>query len=167
MKASAPNASLHQGRDRRGLNVRRWLLGALLALNVAAPMESACADDFVAIVNADNDVTELSLLDLRRIYRGERKHWKSGDPIRVLLPHRGSPAMQFVVAKVFEMKSVVEVAQYYLEAIYQEKIATPPPTMTLDASLSAVANSKYAIAVVPRNSAVGWAGLKILDLPSD
>lgn len=140
---------------------------AMLILGLMYPTTSMAADEFVAIVHVENETKELSMLDLRRIYRGEKRRWTGGAPIRVLLPNRGSQAMQFVVTQIFEMKSVVEVAQYYMEAIYREQVVETPPTMTAERSIRLVAESKRAIALVPRTDVIGIDGIKILEIDGE
>ena len=132
------------------------------AFFASAVVPAAFASDLVVVVNSGNEVTGLSLHELRRMYRGEQKQWKSGRPIQVLLPSRSSAAMQSVVANVFEMRSTVEVAQYYMAAMYQGKIVQPPPTVPADQAIEIVANPIGALALVPRSRAEGKAGVKII-----
>jgi len=147
----------------RNLNlaVTAFLVFAFFA---CAVVPAAFASDLVVVVNSGNEVSELSLHELRRIYRGEKKQWESGGPIQVLLPSRSSAAMQSVVANVFEMRSTVDVAQYYMAAMYQGKIVQPPPTVSADEAIEIVANSIGALALVPRSRAEGKAGVKIISV---
>jgi len=144
---------------------RRRILVLVATLGLCLPWALAAqSSEMVVIVHRENPVSQLTLLEVRNIYRGDRTLWKSGDAIEVLLPRPGSPAMRVLLESVFEMKSVSELGQYYLAAIFQQKISEAPPTVSTEESIQIVSRSKHALAIVPRASAVDQPGIKIIEV---
>jgi len=144
-------------------SLQRRILLVLLAISLIGTASSAAEEaEIIVVVNQENPISELSLSDLRHILRADRKRWQSGDAIEILLPPRGSLAMDAIVANVFNMGSVSELGQYYMAAIYQQKITEAPPTTSTDGAIRIVATSKNALAVVPRSGTIGKSGIKII-----
>ena len=147
------------------LPLRRQLLMALLTIGLFAPSGLASeTSKMVVIVNHDNPVLELSLSEVRHIFRGDRKRWKDGSMIEVILPRPGSPAMQSVLRNVFKMKSVAELGRYYLAAVFQQKLLEAPRTASTDETIRIVSRSKTAFAVVPHTSAIDKGGIKVIEV---
>ena len=144
--------------------MRRTLL-VLMALGLMGAAGPGAKDiDIVVIVNRDNPVSELSLAELRHILRGDRKRWEEGKPIQFLLPRRGSAAMESVVSKVFRMGGIAELAQYYMAAIYQQRLSESPRMASEEESLRIVSGSQDTVAVVRRSAADGRKGIKIIEV---
>jgi len=148
---------------RRDGSPQRQVLLVLMAVGLIGTVASASRRvDVVVIVNQENPVSELSLSELRHIFRGERKYWRSGDTIRILLPRPGTPAMEALVENVFQMGSVAELGQYYMAAIFQQKLAESPPTASPNEAARVVSKSKNALAIISRTGAIGKSGIKII-----
>jgi len=124
----------------------------------------ARAGELVVAVNASNDVDEMSLQRLRLIYGGYKKTWSNGKPIVLLLPASASPAMEGVVAKLFKKQSEAEVAQYYLDLVFQGKLAKEPPKLAASTCLATVREQEGAIAVVDRDDARGATGVRLVPI---
>src|SRR5262245_32005157 len=100
------------------------LLTAALGLGPAAP--AAAAAEVVAILHPDNPTRELSMKQLRLLYGAYKRQWAGGGTVHLLLPPSGGEAMSFLVSRVFRKSEEGEIARYYLEAIFQQKIAQAP-----------------------------------------
>ncbi len=138
---------------------------ALLTMGLFAPSGFASeTPKMVVIVNHENPVLELPLSEVRHIFRGDRKRWKDGSMIEVILPRPGSPAMQSVLRNVFKMKSVAELGRYYLAAVFQQKLLEAPRTASTDEAIRIVSRSKSAFAVVPHTNAIDKDGIKVIEV---
>ena len=92
----------------------------------------AYAGETVVIVNKTNEVSSLSISDLQALFKGKKKFWGNGKPVILFLPPVDSESMTTLTKKVFKKNSVVGVSKYYLKAIFQQKFATPPESLTSD-----------------------------------
>ncbi len=143
----------------------RQLLIALLTIGLFAHSGFASeTPKMVVIVNHDNPVLELPLSEVRHIFQGDRKRWKDGSMIEVILPRPGSPAMHSVLRNVFKMKSVAELGRYYLAAIFRQKLLEAPRTASINDTIRIVSRSKSAFAVVPHTSAIDKDGIKVIEV---
>src|SRR3989338_3628711 len=102
---------------------------AVAVLPLCWGVSKAIGGDVVVIVNSNNKVSELSIQDVRMIYKGEKKSWSDGSKISVFLPPWGSGEMQTMVESVFRCQDEPDVKKYYLTAIFQQKITTIPPSL--------------------------------------
>ena len=66
---------------------------AIRDIFIQRPDRPAFAEGIVAIVNAGNDVSEISLSDLKKIYLMKKKTWPNGRDIMVWLPPSGGAEM--------------------------------------------------------------------------
>jgi ABC-type phosphate transport system substrate-binding protein len=133
-----------------------------LAFALAGSSEPARAE-LVVIVHASNPVPSLSLRDVERIYRAIRTRWSDGTPIQPYLPPRGSAASLALATRVFRLQSEVAVARYYLRAIFEQRIARPPPRSSGSAdAVRLVSSDAGGLAIVERNEVDESRGVRIL-----
>ena len=78
------------------------------------------AEETVMIVNQHNNVVELTLRDLERLYKGNKKKWDNGELVELFLPVPGSDEMKKMLVNVFRMKSEADVAKFYLKSIFYQ-----------------------------------------------
>jgi ABC-type phosphate transport system substrate-binding protein len=96
---------------------------SLIGGTAAAP--SSATNDIAIVVPASNPVNNLTMAELRRIYMGERKYWKSGNAVVVLMRARPSLERGVMLRVVFQMEED-QYAQYWVGKIMQAEATTPP-----------------------------------------
>jgi hypothetical protein len=124
----------------------------------------AKAEEYVAVVSADNPTIELSLQTVRLLYGGYKRKWKDNRPVALILPPAGSPAMQFLVQRVFKVEDEAHVQRYYLEALFQQRLAVAPPQADASTALERVRGDARHIAVLARSDAREVSGCKVFQL---
>jgi hypothetical protein len=149
--------------ERRSEPARR-LAASLLAIALVGSLaaRSARAGELVAVLNAGNPVTEVSLKQLRLIFGAYKRSWPDGTPIELLLPPSGSAAMQAMVARVFKRQSEDAVSQYYVDLVFQQKLPRQPAQLSTRESLSRVRRDLGAIAIADRDDVDDPAGLRLV-----
>ena len=102
------------------------------------------------IVHEQVPVDELSLSELRRIFRGERLFWNRDLTITLLAPPRGSPERQVLLDKVYGRQSEAEYQRFWINKLFDEGGRTAPKiTDSPQTSVNLVREIPGAIAVVP------------------
>jgi ABC-type phosphate transport system substrate-binding protein len=111
------------------------------------------AGNVVVIVNQAKEETELTLKDLLKIYKGDKKSWKNGGTIHLNLPPSGSPPMEALLKNVFHYTSEEELSKLYLLEVFQQNITTVPPYSVSDnESIQKVSQDPYGIALVDESN---------------
>ncbi len=72
--------------------------------------------------------------------------------------------MQAMVRRVFKRQSEQEVAQYYLDLVFQQKLTRPPVQLPIRDSLSRVRSQPGAIVVADESEVDDPHGLRVLPL---
>lgn len=116
---------------------RRWLSHLMLAVSVCLAAQLLTGQvrrsaDLAVVVNSDIRATDISLTDLRRIYRGERQYWTAKEPIVLLVQAAPSRERQ-VVLKVICRMTEVEYRQYWIARIFRAEVATAPKQVSSNA----------------------------------
>jgi len=108
------------------------LLGAYLAPLAAQTSRGA---DIAIVVHADTPVTNLSLAEVRKFFRGERQYWATGLPVvllvrdvvlKVIYQMTEAQFRQFWVAKIFRAESVSAPKLVYSNDITNQLVASLP-----------------------------------------
>ena len=120
----------------------------------AAPAQEAGevrqAMPVAVIVHEQVPVDELSLSELRRIFRGERLFWHRDLTITLLAPPRGSPERSVLLDKVYERRSEAEYKRFWINKLFDKGGGTAPKiTGSPQMSANLVREIPGAIAVVP------------------
>jgi ABC-type phosphate transport system substrate-binding protein len=84
----------------------RWILpGLACAVVVAAvkpemggPKES---EALAIVVNRSNPLSEISLADLRRVYRGQRSRWSNGRRVTLVMRDPGTPEREAILQTLY------------------------------------------------------------------
>src|SRR5215217_4973061 len=82
----------------------RWSLGALLVslLGVAPRTANAQESEPLAIVvNRNNPLSEMSLADLRRVFRGQRGRWSNGRRVTLVMRDPGAPERDAILQSLY------------------------------------------------------------------
>lgn len=142
---------------------RRLPLAAVGALALAVLLAAGAARaELVAVLNARNPATAVSLQQLRLIYGAYKRTWPDGTTIELLLPPSGSAAMQVMVGKVFKRQAEEEMSQYYLGLVFQQKLASPPAQLSVAESVARVRGHPGAIAIVDSDEVADPSGLRLV-----
>lgn len=117
-------------------NVAACLLTGLTLL-VWIPRSAAQAGDVAVVVNPYSRVTNLSLVDLRKIFAGERRTWPGGIPVKLVLRAPGGHE-RLVFLKLLGM-SESEYKQYWAAQTFRgeadsEPFTAPSLGMTIEAT---------------------------------
>src|SRR5207248_3349535 len=89
------------------------------------PAPSATTNDIAIVVPASNPINNLPLSELRRIYMGERRYWKSGSAVVVLMRAHGSWEREVMLRVVFQMEEE-QYEQFWVGKIMQAEATKPP-----------------------------------------
>ena len=90
-------------------------------------------EEVVAVVNKENETSDISLKDLRSLLKLERRFWPStagatgGKQVMVYLRESGSAEQKVTLERVYEM-SAEALEKYWVEKVYRGDIASPPAT---------------------------------------
>ncbi|RMD86318.1 MAG: hypothetical protein D6808_03665 [Candidatus Dadabacteria bacterium] len=124
------------------------------AICVALLVASSAVAEAVVIVNKANPVKGVSLKDLGKLYKGKRRRWIDGTPVKLVLPQSGSSEMAKLLSAI-GIKSEEALSRLYLKLIYQQKIQSEPSKLDASSAVKAVMADKGAIAVVDDSAASG------------
>ncbi len=100
----------------------------------------------VVIVNKQNNVSSLSLRELKSIYKGHHKIWSNGEVVTLYLPPLGSDAHSWFLKNIFQNSSPVAVPQFYMGGLIRNEFTKIPETSTN--SVSDVSRIAGSIAIV-------------------
>jgi ABC-type phosphate transport system substrate-binding protein len=101
------------------------------------------------IVHKQVPVNELSLSELRRVFRGERHSWSEDLTITLLTPPQGSPERKVLLNDIYQQRSEVQYQQYWINKLFGEGPSISPKiTRSTEMSASLVREIPGAIALV-------------------
>ncbi len=101
------------------------------------------------IVHEQVPVDELSLPELRRVFRGERHSWSEELTITLLTPPRGSVERKVLLNDLYEQRSEVQYQQYWIGKLFGDGPSISPKiTRSSEMSASLVREIPGAIALV-------------------
>ncbi len=106
--------------------MRATLLGGILvALLVGAPAARAQDPAVAIVVNPSTAVNDISLLELRNIFLGERQFW--GDGSRIVLLVRAPVAYErnVVLNKIYRMDES-QFRQYWIAKVFRAEVSSGP-----------------------------------------
>ena len=129
----------------------RWALVALvLSLGALSP-RAACAQDaepLAIVVNRDNPLSEITLADLRRLYRGQRSRWSNGRRITLVMRDPGAPERDAILQTLYGLDEE-EYRRGFLQAVFTGEASGAPRSLaTTNGVLRFVFNVPGAIGYV-------------------
>ena len=144
------------------------LLLALLTLCLGSGIGSASsarAQNLVVIVNGANDVSDVSVHDLSRIYKLSRRSWPDGTPIALYLPPPTSDAAKLLATKLLRVGGESDMFSFYLRAIFRQKITQVPESVPLaPLAIERVANTLGGIALVERDDVRSTGRIRVIEV---
>lgn len=126
------------------------VLGGILPAGFIPQAEAA---NVVVIVNKARAASEITLKDLKKIYKGDKNSWKEGGAIHFYLPPSGSPSMTVLLKNVLHVASEDDLNKFYITAVFQQSIVSVPQGAASDAeSVQRVSFDPDGIALVEESS---------------
>jgi ABC-type phosphate transport system substrate-binding protein len=101
-----------------------FFLGLSALLLAQIRHESA---DVAVVANADVPVDNLSIFEVRHIFRGEKQYWKSNLKVVLLVPPQGAHERDVMLNVVYRM-SESEYKQYWIGRIFRAEAISAPKT---------------------------------------
>jgi len=104
-----------------------WFLFAVaaVALLCAGQLLAQTGQDIAVIVNPKNNVDNLSMAELAKIFRGERQYWRTDLPVLLLLRTPGSYEREVALRSIFRMTES-QYKQYWISRIMRAEATAPP-----------------------------------------
>ena len=129
------------------------LLGALLPLASQARKDSPARSgpEMALVVHPDTPVRELTLGDVRQVFRGDRQYWNKDLPVVVLVRDSGSREREVILRVIYQMTEG-QYRQYWIARIFRAEAVSAPKVV----DSNEVANEL--LAAVPGSIAVIEAG---------
>ena len=130
-----------------------WILPALaLAALVAAAkpvvVRAQDAEPLAIVVNRSNPMSEISLADLRKLYRGQRSRWSNGRRVTLVMRDPGTPEREAILQTLYGVDED-EYRRGFLQAVFSgEAIGAPRVLASPNGVLRFVFNVPGAIGYV-------------------
>jgi ABC-type phosphate transport system substrate-binding protein len=96
-----------------------------IVLLCAGQSVAETGQDVAVIVNPKNNVDNLTMAELTKIFRGERQYWRANLPVLVLLRSPGSYEREVVLNNIFRMTES-QYKQYWISRIMRAEATSPP-----------------------------------------
>ena len=145
----------------------RWALCLLLAATVSGGHRSLAEEGVVVIVHSTNDVSSLSVHDLRLMYGLFRRVWQQGTRVQIVLPLPGTKSMDFLIEHVYlRHKSPIDVERFYRSALFEQRIGSVPVSLGSRETLAFVGESPGALAVIDRSMLPADPHVKVIEIDS-
>jgi ABC-type phosphate transport system substrate-binding protein len=99
----------------------------LTALDCMVPLlrVASAADEVDVIVNKSNTITDLTLGDAQKLFKGEKTTWPNGKRVTILMLASGQPERAVVLHDIYKM-SDSEYSKFFLEATFSGTVTAPP-----------------------------------------
>ena len=109
----------------------RLALGALL-LSLLGVMPGTAhaqeAEPLAIVVNRGNPLTEISLADLRRVFRGQRTRWSNGRRVTLVMRDPGTSEREAILRAVYGLDEA-GYRRSYLQAVFSGQTSDAPRTL--------------------------------------
>jgi hypothetical protein len=112
-----------------GVRTKRILsIACILCVSVALMPQQVKHEgvaDIAVVVNRDVPVSGLAMYQIRRIFRGEEKYWKSNRPIVVIVPASGTREREVMLHSIYKMNES-QYKQFWIEQIFRAQAFSAP-----------------------------------------
>ena len=109
----------------------RLALGALaLSLLGLAPSTGRAqeTEPLAIVVHRTNPLTEISLADLRRVFRGQRSRWTNGRRVTLVMRDPGTPERDAILRSLYGLVET-EYRRSFLQAVFSGQTSDAPKTL--------------------------------------
>jgi len=120
--------------------------------------------EYAVIASPDVSISNLSMDDLRRFFRFNRRYWRPGSPVTILLSEAGMEPGSFLLSQIYQVSDKTSLRRLILEKLYQGQIDLAPKIVASDElAIQFVAAGRGLLAVVRADRLEGT-GVKVLSL---
>jgi len=120
------------------------------------------ASDMAVVVNPSTPVSDLSMAEVRKVFRGDRHYWTKDVPVVLLIRAPRSRERDVILKTLYEMTEA-QFKQYWIAKIFRaEATAAPKIVYSNDMAKELVSVIPGAIAFIPENDVAE--GLKIVEI---
>jgi ABC-type phosphate transport system substrate-binding protein len=108
-----------------------WALAVVFAsLLGVAPRDLRAQDTepLAIVVNRSNPLTEITLADLRRVFRGQRSRWPNGRRVTLVMRDPGAPERDAILRSLYGLAEE-EYRRTYLQAVFSGEASDQPKTL--------------------------------------
>ena len=116
-----------ESRTPRRLRLLLLLLAGFLCATANSPMaaQSAKEGDVAIIVQADTPVTNLTLAEVRKIFRGDKQYWTTNLPVVLLVRAPVARERDVVLKQIYQMTEA-QFRQYWVAKIFRAESVSAP-----------------------------------------
>lgn len=107
-------------------------LGALMASLLSVAPRAARAqqtEPLAIVVNKNNPLSEISLVDLRRVFRGQRSRWSNGRRVTLVMRDQGTRERAAILQSLYGVAEE-DYRRTYMQAVFSGETADAPKTLT-------------------------------------
>jgi phosphate transport system substrate-binding protein len=142
--------------------LRVVVLLAMLCAGIGVGRSQTRADDLAVVVNPSTPVSDLTLAEVRKVFRGDRQYWSKDVPVVLLIRAPRSRERDVILRTLYEM-SEAQFKQYWIAKIFRaEATAAPKIVYSNDMAKELVTVIPGAIAFLPESEVTD--GLKVLKI---
>ena len=109
----------------------RWALG-VIALSLVGtappPAHAQAAEPLAIVVNRNNPLSEISLTDLRRVFRGQRTRWTNGRRVTLVMRDAGAPERNAIIQSLYGLDEE-QYRRSHLQAVFPGGAGDAPKTL--------------------------------------
>jgi phosphate transport system substrate-binding protein len=135
------------------------LLGLLFGISGIGRSQTK-ATDMAVVVNPSTPISELTMAEVRKVFRGDRQYWSKDVPVVLLIRAPRSRERDVILRTLYNM-SEAQFKQYWIAKIFRaEATAAPKIVYSNDMAKELVSVIPGAIAFLPENDVTE--GLKIV-----
>jgi ABC-type phosphate transport system substrate-binding protein len=112
--------------DRKIASRAAWLLWCLCLCSLQPlAFESARGVDVAVVVHPDTPVTNLTLVEARKVFLGNRQYWSTNIPVVLLIRAPVARERNVVLKTIYQM-SESQFKQYWIAKIFRAEAASAP-----------------------------------------
>jgi hypothetical protein len=104
---------------------RRLLLSVIMCAAVAICAENDHKVDIAVVVHPDTPVSNLSLVEVRKVFLGDRQYWSTNVPVVLLIRAPVARERNVVLKTIYQM-SELQFKQYWIAKIFRAESASAP-----------------------------------------
>jgi len=120
------------------------------------------ATDMAVVVNPSTPISDLSMAEVRKVFRGDRQYWTKDVPVVLLIRAPRSRERDVILKTLYEMTEA-QFKQYWIAKIFRaEATAAPKIVYSNDMAKELVSVIPGAIAFIPEGDVAE--GLKIVKI---
>jgi hypothetical protein len=128
---------------------------------MAAGEVCAEAQTYAVVVSPDVETMDLEFDDLRRIFRFQRRFWRSGRPLTLLFSEENLASGSFLLDRVYGT-DYTALRRLILERLYSGELDLAPKVVANDESVVTFVAAGNGLIAVVRADAVGEQQVKVL-----